>query len=550
VSSVWKAFDRPGSPSYRQEAATAIPPAAKPGAVATDPGAKSSTSTFVARHAAVIAAIFAAVGILAVHAPTAASIVAIWLRSETFAHGFVVIPLSLWLAWRRRDAIAAVDMRPWWPGLALVAGFGLLWLVAALGHVLGVYQFALAFMVEAAIVTVVGLSGARVLAFPLIFLLFAVPAGELLVPTLIDRTADFTVGALRLSGVPVFREANHFVIPSGKWSVVEACSGLRYIIASVMVGTIYAAIAYHSVGRRIAFVLASIVVPIVANWIRAYSIVMLAHLTNNRLAVGIDHILYGWVFFGVVMLLLFWVGSLWREADVPPASRAVVAREPAPPRPATAFFIAAVAAIAVAALWRPLEVALEGRVDVSTPALPALVPDRGWTTTSVQLTSWKPHYTGFAAERAETFAKDGRTVAVYVAYYRGQQVGHELITSANQLVRTSDWNWRNMATSNDRIEWAGKAVEAKVTRIAGSLEPGLEAMSLYWVAGHVTASPYVAKALTAWSKLKGEGDDSALVVIYARTPPDGSARGTLSEFATAMSPALERMLQATRRGAS
>src|SRR5205814_10510601 len=122
---------------------------------------------------------------------------------------------------------------------------------------------------------------------------------------------------LRWSGVPVYREANHFIIPSGAWSVVEACSGIRYIIASVMVGTIYAAIAYRSTRRRVAFLAASVLVPILANWLRAYMIVMLAHLSSNKIAVGVDHLIYGWIFFGLVMVLLFWVGSFWREDDAP-----------------------------------------------------------------------------------------------------------------------------------------------------------------------------------------------------------------------------------------
>src|SRR4029077_2223580 len=117
----------------------------------------------------------------------------------------------------------------------------------------------------------------------------------------------------RASGVPVYREANHFSIPSGRWSVVEACSGIRYIIASVMVGTIYAALAYSSMRRRALFIVASILVPVVANWLRAYLIVMLGHLSNNRIAVGVDHLIYGWVFFGIVMALLFWVGSFWQQ---------------------------------------------------------------------------------------------------------------------------------------------------------------------------------------------------------------------------------------------
>src|SRR3712207_2283490 len=118
-------------------------------------------------------------------------------------------------------------------------------------------------MIEAGIVAVVGLRVAREAAFPLAFLLFAIPFGEFLIPTLIDRTADFTVMALSASGVPVYREANHFVIPSGAWSVVEACSGLRYLIASLMIGVVYAVVSYRSTRRRLAFIAAALVVPIV-----------------------------------------------------------------------------------------------------------------------------------------------------------------------------------------------------------------------------------------------------------------------------------------------
>src|SRR6266496_3021422 len=292
------------------------------------------------RHAPVLAASLCVFCILGLFWQTTASIVAIWWRSETFAHGFVVVPICLWLTWRRRETLALIAAKPWWPGLAFVFLAGALWLVMGVADVLGVKQFALAFMIQAAIITVLGTGVARALAFPLAFLLFAIPAGEILVPVLMDWTADFTVNALRWSGVPVYREANHLTIPSGRWSIVEACSGIRYIIASFMVGTLYAAIAYRSTRRRVMFIAASIVVPIVANWVRAYMIVMIGHLSNNRYAVGVDHLIYGWIFFGVVMVLLFWVGSFWQEDPAPTRSAAVsstwlsssIASDPAPGR--------------------------------------------------------------------------------------------------------------------------------------------------------------------------------------------------------------------------
>jgi exosortase A len=260
-----------------------------------------------------LSCLFVVVAILAIHHETAASIVTIWIRSETYTHGFLVVPICLWLVWRERAVIAATPIAPWWPGLAFVAAAGALWLLASSADALGLQQFALAFMLQAAVITVVGLRMTRELAFPLVFLLFAVPFGEIFIPRMIDWTADFTVAAVRASGVPVYSEANIIDLPTGRWSVVEACSGVRYLIASLMVGTLYAAIAYRSWRRRAAFIAASIVVPIIANWLRAYLIVMLGHLSNNRLAVGVDHIIYGWIFFGVVMLLLFWVGSFWQQ---------------------------------------------------------------------------------------------------------------------------------------------------------------------------------------------------------------------------------------------
>ncbi len=46
-----------------------------------------------------------------------------------------------------------------------------------------------------------------------------------------------------------------------------------------------------------------------ANTLRAYIIVMLGHFSDMKVATGADHLIYGWVFFGLVMFLLFWIGG-------------------------------------------------------------------------------------------------------------------------------------------------------------------------------------------------------------------------------------------------
>ena len=497
-----------------------------------------------------IAVALASLAVLALFWRTAESIVAIWIRSETFAHGFIVIPICFWLVWRKRDALAQLDAKPWWPGLIGVFLAGALWLVSSSAGALGIKQFALAFMIQASIVTVVGTSVARALVFPLVFLLFAVPAGEIFVPTLIDWTANFTVAALRASGVPVYREANYFVIPTGTWSVVDACSGVRYLIASVMVGTIYAAVAYRSLWRRVIFIAASIVVPIVANWLRAYLIVMLAHLTNNALAVGVDHIIYGWVFFGFVMVLLFWVGSLWQEEGAPVAESA-----DAPPQsrnsnglltPSRNLFAAAISAIAIAALWPPIETAIARPATTGTIALGAVPGANGWQHSPSVITAWKPHNPGFVTESNETFVKDGRVVGLYLAFFRNQEKGRELVTSGNVLVTSEDKVWRQSASSTGPLDWSGERLAAHRASIVGP-GPGLDVYRLYWINGEITANDYVAKALLAWSKLRGRGDDSALIIVYAPQSALGDDTGaTIRDFTSAMARPIEHALEAAR----
>ena len=254
------------------------------------------------------------------------SMVATWAGSPTYTHGFVVAPIAAWLIWRDRARIARVPLRPYWPGVTVLAAAGVAWLLSDLALVNVGRQFALVVMIQATILTILGRELAARIVFPLLFLLFAVPAGDFLLPTLMDGTADFTVAALRATGVPVYRDGNHFVIPSGSWSVVEACSGLRYLIASLVGGTLYAYLAYATPSRRAMFISASLVVPIVANWIRAYLIVMIGHLSSNKLAAGIDHFVYGWVFFGAVILGVVLARILLARAQAPTDRTAAAGR--------------------------------------------------------------------------------------------------------------------------------------------------------------------------------------------------------------------------------
>ena len=171
-------------------------------------------------------------------------IVGIWTRSETFAHGFVIAPISAYLIWIRRHQLAASAVRPAWSVLPLVCLGIAGWLLGRQVSVAAIEHLAVVAVLVFSIWCAIGHSAFRVIAFPIGFLMFMAPVGEFLLPVLMHYTAEFTVGALRLTGIPVYQESLFFVVPNGRWSVVEACSGIRYLIASFMVGTLFAYLAH------------------------------------------------------------------------------------------------------------------------------------------------------------------------------------------------------------------------------------------------------------------------------------------------------------------
>jgi EpsI family protein len=147
---------------------------------------------------------------------------------------------------------------------------------------------------------------------------------------------------------------------------------------------------------------------------------------------------------------------------------------------------------------------------------------------------------------SQTYAKGDHRVGLYIAFYRDQQKGRELITSANVLTRPIDWNWKQTGSGTGEVDWNGHATTVDRTELIGR-DVRLQVIRLFWIAGRVTWNPYAAKALQAVAKLQGSGDDAALIVMYAPASVNGDvARESLRSFAADMSPAIARALAAAR----
>ena len=498
------------------------------------------------RHRAAAAiTVFLLFWTLAVFGTTTASMVAIWHRSETFAHGYLVVPLFLYLLWRERESIAGIDPRPFLPALLGILTLGMLWWIAVQLQVNSVAQIAVIAMIPFAIWTVLGTTAIRLLAFPLFFLFFAVPIGEFMMSTLMDWTADVTIAALRVSGVPVYREANHFTIPTGRWSVVEACSGLRYLIASFMVGCLFAYLSFRSMRRRLMFIAASILVPILANWIRAYAIVMLGHLSDNRIATGADHLIYGWLFFGVVMAVLFAIGARWREDTVEVTSGAAQSSQPDASRWKSSRFRGAFLGVLIAtAIWPILEFGSSRQLDRAPVALRPVAGTGGWSAAAEPLSNWVPDVAGATATLTQTYERQGARVGLFIAYFDGRNPQEKAITSTNQLVSNANKKWMLVGRGATTADLGGENVVVRTGLVSGGPQR-LRAWQWYWVDGRATSSDLVAKIYQTLSLVRYRGSPAAWVVLY--TNSDGGEerdRERLESFASAMWKDIDKALLA------
>jgi len=302
---------------------------------------------------------------------------------------------------------------------------------------------------------------------------------------------------------------------------------------------LYASATYRSWPRRIGFLVASAVVPILANAVRAYGIIMLGHLSGNRIATGVDHVIYGGIFFSIVMLLLFALGSLWREPPV----RSEPSASPAPElsavvelesglvgstRPIALTAATAVVLVALAPLWARV---VAGRVltpaGILQVAAPPVTPP--WRGLDAYVGGWTPRFSGADATVLESYAFGDQLAHFYLAYFAAEHRGAELISSENDIADRKRWNLT--ADGHTRITVDGRPVRVRSTILRSVNGVSRLVWTWYWIAGGLTSDPYEAKFLLAKARLLGGASGAAVVALSADCAFDCSgATAVLQDF--------------------
>ena len=476
-----------------------------------------------------------AVGILLLLSRDASHLAWIWWNNSTFGHCLLIAPIIGWLVWQRRDGLAKLAPRPWLPGAALILGGGVLWMLGEFAGVAVVKHAALVFMLQASVPTIFGLAVARALAFPLFFALFMIPIGEQLVPYLQTITAKFCIWLLDLFGVPAYIDGVFISIPNGDFEVAEACSGVRFLIAMVAFGALVSNVCFKSWNRRVAFMAASVVLPIVANGLRAWGTIYIAHLSTPEFARSVDHVVYGWFFFAFVMALTLAIG--WRFFDRPVDDPFVIPEALQSPDAQAAptgrlVQIGVIALLLAATAPAYVAFAASRQAEISTAGL-ALPSPAGWARQSAGGVPWQPHYKGATATALSSYVDAARQpVDLYVAVFDEQAEGAELVGYRQDILPPSEDEGQGWS-------WAGNRPAPRGARGAqinyGSVVR--DVWQFYWVNDKLVGSPVAAKIEGLKAQLLGGSPQAATLVISAqRRDPQVPARPALERFAAGLGP--------------
>ncbi len=260
------------------------------------------------------------------------------LQSNLYSHVILVPLISAYLIWIRRDQLVEQGrpLTPVWGILAAIAGLALAATYLGLPHsspaemqnAMAAAMYAFAFLIGAAALFLFSRQTLKVIAFPLIFLVFLapfpVPVEETFEGFLQQYSALTAHGMFSATGMPVFRDGTYFRLPGFSMYVAPECSGIHSTIALFLTSLVGGQLLLRSPWRRT--ILAAVVLPIalVRNGLRVFVIGELCVRIGPEMIDSFIHHHGGPIFFAISLipfsLVLLWLVKGDRRAHPSSAS--------------------------------------------------------------------------------------------------------------------------------------------------------------------------------------------------------------------------------------
>lgn len=441
--------------------------------------------------------------------------------SEDFSYAWFVPPVVVWLGWTvrhrlRRDQASG----PWW---------GLLWLAVAsalfVGGKFGGIKMLVFISMWASLVSFAGFifggAGLRALRMPILLGLFAVPLPPFIANTLSFRlrlvSSALAEWMLRLADIPVFRDGNIIDLGPIKLDVVDACSGLRYLLPALLMALLLGWLQLRRNSLRLALILVAFPVSIFANAFRITFTGVMVRLVGPSAAEGFFHDFSGWLVYvislGVLILCCRLLGRLERN-DSEPAGKAD-AGLPTPCAPGLALAVAAMLAL--------------GFLNPASGSA-KIPPRQGLDTFPMALTPWEGTFRrlsplvlrslGASDYMHATYnnVQTGNTLYMLISWY-GEQDGTNSAHAPTACMLGSGWSVAGRKALPPRESVRPFPVGQILLK-----KGGVRLVANYWFQqrGRAVTNEFLNKWLLFWDALTIGRTDGALVRMEVVLRPDQS----------------------------
>jgi exosortase D (VPLPA-CTERM-specific) len=480
-----------------------------------------------------------------------------WTGSEDYSHGMFVPLISLFLIWQARHRITVAGIENSWWGLAVIsAGLFLYW-IGEFATLYVLQHVSLWMVIVGLVIALMGVRGARAIAFPLAYLLTSIPLPVFLYASLSSQlqlwSSALGVGFLQLVGMTAFREGNVIDLGPVQLQVVEACSGIRYLLPLTSLALLCAFLFKDRMWKRVVLVLSSIPISVLVNGFRIGMIGVLVEWYGQGAAEGFYHLFEGWVLFmaslGLLileMLVLASIGSkgdrssfpnrfTWTDSNLQGGTRLDVRgpRSEAPisvstsnlqPQASNRLFLGP-AYLCSVALLVPVAFAstlMVEREEVQPPrAMFIDFPMKldGWLGTSLTLEKQYIDTLRFDDYVLADFRfGDGQPVNMYAAYYRSQRKGQSA-HSPQSCLPGGGWEISSF-NSMDLPARSGMVRSLHVNR-ALIQKDSQKQIVLYWFKqrDRILSNEYLVKFYLFWDAMSRGRTDGALVRIASLVGP-------------------------------
>jgi EpsI family protein len=454
----------------------------------------------------------------------------LWWTRDDYLHGFLILPLSLFLVWTRRAALRRLVPQPAVPlGLAVMVSAAILLLLGDAGGIVTLTGLSLIAMIAGIVLLLFGVAVLRTVAFPIAYLGFMVPVLDVVLdpvrwPSQL-LTARMAAESLQLLGFAALLDRQYIVLPWVTLEVATVCSGVNYLVSVAAIGLPLAWLTLRKWSSWVALMGGGLLISVVANWVR---VVLIAVLSSAGAPVlhGPFHLLQGmfvaWVGYAALFAVNSGLVKLERQSSGADAPRSL-----AEPTGRSAY---------TTRWYRSWSVAM---VTLGVLAVGLFLYDRGpvalkssFATFPADLGGWHQSAADtspaiFRVEEADDELRrtyrngQDHTIHLYVAYLRVQRQGKEVV------------DYRTARLHEDAEALKIEVAPARFISINRGRFPDRQRDQriFFWyeINGRVIADRYQSKLASVWQALSRGRTNGALVVVSQDTTGPDAGVGAAEE---------------------